>query len=134
MKPHRFPIRIYYEDTDAGGVVYHANYIKFAERARTEALREAGLHQSTLWDSDNIGFVVRRIGVDYTKPARLDDLLSVETTLTEFGKASVTLSQVVKRADDVLATIHVKLAIIDRDFQLVKLTDKLKHTLAKIFG
>ncbi len=134
MKPHRFPVRIYYEDTDAGGVVYHANYIKFAERARTEALREAGLNQSLLWDTDNVGFVVRRLSIDYAKPARLDDALTVETSLQEFGKASLTLVQTVKRAEDVLATLHVKLAIIDRDFALVKLSDALKNTLAKIFG
>ena len=134
MKPHHFPIRVYYEDTDAGGVVYHANYIKFAERARTEALRAAGINQSALWDVDNIGFVVRRLSCDYSRPARLDDALMVETRLQEFGKASVSLTQIVKRGDDTLATLHVKLAIIDRDFKLVKLSGELKQTLAKIFG
>lgn len=132
-KPHRFPIRVYYEDTDAGGVVYHANFIKFAERARTEALRDAGITQSTFWQTDNMGFVVRRLSCDYTKPARLDDALVVETHLTEFGKASLTLEQIVKRESEVLATLHVKIAIIDRDFKLVKLTDKLQQTLTKIF-
>jgi len=134
MKHHSYPVRVYYENTDAGGVVYHANYIKFAERARTEALRDAGLTQSILWQTDNMGFVVRRLSVDYTKPARLDEALSVETSLQEFGKASVTLVQVVKRGADVLATIHVKLAIIDRDFKLVKLSSELKGIITKIFG
>ena len=125
---------IYYEDTDFSGYVYHANYLKFFERARTEALREAGINQSGLWQSENIGFVVRRLSVDYTKPARLDDLLAVETQLQEFGKASVTLTQTVKRGADILATVHIKLAIIDRDFSLVKLSNELKHTLTKIFS
>jgi len=132
-KPHRFPIRVYWEDTDASGIVYHANHIKFAERARTEALREAGLNQSSLWDTQGIGFVLRRLSCDYTKPARLDDALVVTTHLKEFGKASITLEQVVTRNEDVLATLIVKLAIIDRDFKLVKLTDEFKHTLSKIF-
>jgi acyl-CoA thioester hydrolase len=134
MSIHRFPIRVYYEDTDAGGVIYHANYIKFAERARTEALRTAGIDQSDLWTKEGIGFVVRRIVTDYTKPGRLDDLLEVETTLEEFGQASVTILQTVKRGADTLATLHVKLAIVDREIKLVKLSDALKATLTKIFG
>jgi acyl-CoA thioester hydrolase len=134
MTPHTFPIRVYYEDTDAGGVIYHANYIKFAERARTEALRTAGIDQSDLWKTEGIGFVVRRITTDYTKPGRLDDLLSVETILQEFGNASVSIIQTIKRGSDTLATLHVKLAIIDREFKLVKLSDALKNTLTRIFG
>lgn len=133
MKSHCFPIRVYYEDTDAGGIVYHSNYLNFAERARTEALREAGANQSALWQTHGIGFVVRRATVDYSRPARLDDELVVETSLQEFGKASLTLEQIIRRGNETLASVHIKLAIIDRDFKLVALSDELKKLFNKIF-
>lgn len=132
-RKHLFPIRVYYEDTDAGGIVYHSNYLNFAERARTEALREAGANQSALWQTHGIGFVVRRATVDYSRPARLDDELVVETSLQEFGKASLTLEQIIRRGNETLASVHIKLAIIDRDFKLVALSDELKKLFNKIF-
>jgi acyl-CoA thioester hydrolase len=76
---HRYGLRIYFEDTDAGGVVYHANYLRFAERARTEALRAMGLPHSEMMEKHGIIFVVRRVALDYQRPARLDDWLTVET-------------------------------------------------------
>ena len=107
-KPVRtFPIRVYYEDTDAGGVVYYANYLKFAERARTEVLRSAGLNQIDLLEKEGIGFVVRHVSIDYLKPAKLDDLLDVETMLETMGKASLTLRQSITRDKLVLATLSV---------------------------
>lgn len=133
MKPHIFPIRVYWEDTDASGIVYHANHIKFAERARTEALRDAGLSQSILWDTKGIGFVVRRLSCDYHRPMRLDDAITVETHLEKWGRASLTLIQTIKRGEETIATLHVKLAVIDRDFKLVEVTDELKKLLSKIF-
>ncbi len=87
-----FPIRVYYEDTDAGGVVYHANYLNFFERARTEFLRQYNFSQQELF-AKSIAFVVRRIEIDYRFPARLDDLLSVETTISEVKKASIIFKQ-----------------------------------------
>ena len=77
--PHRYTVRVYYEDTDAAGIVYHANYLRFAERARTEALRELGIPHAELLREHNLMFVVRRIKVDYLRPARLDELLVVLT-------------------------------------------------------
>jgi acyl-CoA thioester hydrolase len=134
MLPHLFPIRVYYEDTDAGGIVYHANYLNFAERARTEALRDAGINQSLLWQSHGVGFVVRKAVVDYSRPARLDDLLSVETHLEKWGRASLTLLQTIKRGDETLANVHIKLAVIDRDFRLVEVSDELKQLMGRVFG
>ncbi|CDH04748.1 Acyl-CoA thioester hydrolase ybgC [Xenorhabdus bovienii str. oregonense] len=88
----RWPIRVYYEDTDASGVVYHAQYLAFYERARTEMLREKGFHQKYMLD-EQIGFVVSRMTVDYRKPARLDDLLVVESEITNIRGASLTFTQ-----------------------------------------
>ena len=132
-KPHLFPIRVYYEDTDAGGIVYHANYLNFAERARTEALRDAGINQSLLWQSHGVGFVVRHAGIDYSRPARLDDALVVETQLEKWGRASLTLLQTIRRGEETLAKVHIKLAVIDRDFRLVEISEELKTLLGKIF-
>ena len=87
-----FPIRVYYEDTDAGGVVYHASYVRFFERARTEFLRNKGFSQQSLL-SKNIAFVVKKLEIDYKMPGRLDDLLSVETEIKEIKKASIIFEQ-----------------------------------------
>ncbi|MDC9591102.1 tol-pal system-associated acyl-CoA thioesterase [Xenorhabdus sp. XENO-10] len=88
----RWPIRVYYEDTDASGVVYHARYLVFYERARTEMLREKGFHQQYMLD-EQVGFVVSRMTVDYRKPAKLDDQLVVESEVTNIRGASLTFIQ-----------------------------------------
>ena len=94
---HVFPVRVYYEDTDAAGMVYHSNYLQFAERARTELLRHFGLQQSRLWTEQGIGFVMRRCVVDFLAPARLDDLLLVTSRLIEMRGASLDFQQNVTR-------------------------------------
>lgn len=94
------PVRVYYEDTDAGGVVYYANYLKYAERARTEMLRHLGIENSVLQARHGLAFVVRHISVDYMRPARLDDRLEVGLILTKVGGATLAGRQVVRRADD----------------------------------
>ena len=86
---HRYAVRVYYEDTDAGGVVYHATYLRFAERARTEALRDLGIPHAELLQKFTLMFVVRRIEVDYLRPARLDNSLTVVTEPRAVGGASV---------------------------------------------
>ncbi|MBD1226148.1 tol-pal system-associated acyl-CoA thioesterase [Xenorhabdus griffiniae] len=88
----RWPIRVYYEDTDASGVVYHARYLGFYERARTEMLRERGFHQQSMLD-EQVGFVVSRMTIDYRKPAKLDDQLVVESEVTNIRGASLTFIQ-----------------------------------------
>jgi len=97
---HRFPVRIYWEDTDAGGIVYHSNYLNFAERARTEFVRTLGIEQSALADGGNgHAFTVARAEIDFLAPARLDDQLEVESTLLEVGGASMAVHQIIKRLD-----------------------------------
>ena len=109
----RWPIRVYYEDTDAGGVVYHARYIAFYERARTEMLREHHFYQQQLL-SENIAFVVRRIMVDYHLPARLDDLLEVQSEITSIRGASLTFAQHIVNSDGILLSqADVLIACID---------------------
>src|SRR5271154_3855573 len=92
-----FPIRIYYEDTDAGGIVYHANYLKFAERARTELLRSLGHDHHQVLKEHGLILVVRHIEIDYQAPSRLDDLLEVRTEAVSVGNTSVGLNQAVYR-------------------------------------
>lgn len=94
---HLFPIRVFYEDTDAAGIVYFANYLKFAERARSELIRLAGLSHGSLAAEERALFIVRRVEVDYRAPARLEDALLVETRLVEFGGARFVLDQDVVR-------------------------------------
>jgi acyl-CoA thioester hydrolase len=86
---HVFPVRVYYEDTDTAGIVYYANYLKFAERARTEMLRARGIENRALSEQEGVAFAVRRLTADYLAPARLDDLLEVHTQITSFGGASL---------------------------------------------
>lgn len=109
---HRFPVRVYFEDTDAGGVVYHAAYLRFAERARTEWLRDLGLPHSQLIAETGLIFVVRRLAIEYVRPARLDESLIVETRLAGLGRASVTLAQTVLREDATVASLEVVLACV----------------------
>jgi acyl-CoA thioester hydrolase len=109
---HLYAVRVYYEDTDAGGIVYHASYLRYAERARTEALRDLGIPHAELVQRCNLMFVVRRIEVDYLRPARVDDSLAVETEVLMAGAASATLRQTVRGAGGVCATLVVKLACV----------------------
>ncbi len=111
---HRYTVRVYFEDTDAGGIAYHASYLRFAERGRTEALRDLGVPHSELVFAFNLMFVVRRIRMDYLRPARLDDLLTVTTQPIFVGGASVTLRQGFERAGETaeLAVAEVRLACI----------------------
>lgn len=95
-----WPVRVYYEDTDSGGVVYYANYLKFMERARTEFLRSLGFEQDELIKNDNIIFAVRNINVEYIKPARFNDELIVSANIAEFKKASMLFEQSIVRQDD----------------------------------
>ena len=106
-------VRIYYEDTDSGGVVYYANYLRFLERARTELLRSLGVQQQQLLEETGLAFAVRSISVEYLKPARLDDLLQIETAVQALGRAQVTFAQTIRRADEVLLTSTVRVACLD---------------------
>ena len=107
------PVRVYYEDTDAGGVVYYANYLKFCERARTEWLRTLGVSQQALIDEQGLGFVVRSVQADYRASARLDDALEVITQVAMLRRASILFEQQLMRGQELLFTARVLLASID---------------------
>jgi len=108
-----WPLRVYYEDSDAGGVVYYANYLKFMERARTEWLRNKGFEQTALKQQHNLIIVVRKISVDYLKPAFFDDLLTITVHLSKIGKASIIMAQQVQREAETICTANVKLGSIN---------------------
>ncbi|MGC6406442.1 tol-pal system-associated acyl-CoA thioesterase [Bisgaard Taxon 45] len=108
-----FPIRVYYEDTDAGGVVYHARYLHFFERARTEYLRCVGFSQHTLLNEQQLAFVVKTMNIDYRYPAKLDNLLIVETLVTELKGASIFFTQRLKKEEQILCEATVKVACVD---------------------
>jgi acyl-CoA thioester hydrolase len=108
----RWPVRVYYEDTDAAGVVYYANYLKFMERARTEWLRAAGYDQTDLAASHGVVFVVRSVSIDYLVPARFNDTLQVTVELIKVGAGHMQLVQGVMREEALLATALVKIACV----------------------
>src|SRR5258708_20000476 len=111
---HFFPIRIYYEDTDAAGLVYYANYLKYAERARTELLRVAGFEQERLRHETGLVFVVRHCTADYRAAARLDDDLVIETRVAGVGAATLDLAQEIHRGDDVLVALDFRIPCLAR--------------------
>ena len=113
VKQFSWPVRVYYEDTDAGGIVYYGNYLKFMERARTEWLRSRGIDVAELADTDRLMFTVRAIALDFLKPARLSDNLDVSVAIVRIRKVSVELEQAIVRAGDVLCTGQVRLACVD---------------------
>ena len=106
------PVRVYYQDTDAGGIVYHADYLRFAERGRTEALREMGIPHAEMVRRHGVMFVVRKAEIDYQASARIDDELRVETRITGLGGASATLCQEIRRDSDSLAVLRIGLACV----------------------
>ena len=110
-----YSVRVYYEDTDAGGVVYYANYLKFVERARTEFLREIGIPHEDIKKKWSVEFVVRSSLIDYIKPAFLDDLLEVRTYCVEVRGASSTLKQVVLKEDTLIVDTTIKIACISME-------------------
>jgi acyl-CoA thioester hydrolase len=109
---HRFPIRVYYEDTDAGGIVYHANYLRFAERARSECLRLVGWHYDRLLAETGLVWIVRRATADFRLPARLDDALVVETRLAGLKGARMTARQAILRGTDLLVGLDLELVLL----------------------
>jgi acyl-CoA thioester hydrolase len=129
---HVFPVRVYYEDTDAAGVVYHANYLRFAERARTEMMRLLGLESSTALVAHGLNFAVTRCTVDFVKPARLDDALEVHTRVIEVARASLSAEQIVKRGGVDVARLSLRIAVIDREGRPVRLPAELRKPLINL--
>lgn len=113
MEKFVWPIRVYYEDTDAGGVVFHANYLKFFERARTEMLRAMGYEQDELIANEGIIFVVRSVQLDYLSSSRFNEQLHVSTEVSLAKKVSLTFEQIITRGDDVLCKGIIRIACLD---------------------
>lgn len=113
MTPHLLPIRVYYEDTDFSGVVYHASYLRFMERGRTELIRSLGIDQRELFDGGTaLAFAVRSMTIEFVKPALMDDMLTVETTPVDMKGASMAVAQRVLRGQEALVTAEVKVVCI----------------------
>jgi acyl-CoA thioester hydrolase len=129
MTPHLLPIRVYYEDTDFSGVVYHASYLRFMERGRTELIRDLGIDQRELFDGGTaLAFAVRSMRIEFLRPAAMDDLLTVETTPVEMKGASMALGQRVMRGEDVLVEAEVKVVCIG-DGRARRIPDGLRRKL-----
>ncbi|MBL8561076.1 MAG: tol-pal system-associated acyl-CoA thioesterase [Gemmobacter sp.] len=126
---HTHPLRVYYEDTDAGGIVYHANYLKFCERARSEWVRGLGIDQRALKAEQGLIIVVRRMEVDFLRPALYDDALTVTTELRSLGGARIDLAQAVLRGAETLFTASVTLVCVGPDGRALRLPDDLRAAL-----
>jgi len=127
---HVFPVRVYYEDTDFSGVVYHANYLRFMERGRSEFLRLAGAgHQGLLATPEPLVWAVRRMGIDFRKPARMDDALTIRTAVRELAGARMRLDQAVLRGRDVLVQAEVEVCIITLDGRPRRVPDSTRNKL-----
>jgi acyl-CoA thioester hydrolase len=128
---HFFPVRIYYEDTDAAGLVYYANHLKYAERARTELLRVAGFEQERLRQETGLVFVVRHCTADYRAAARLDDDLVVATRVSGVGAATLDLAQEIRRGDIVVVGLDFRIACLGRSGRPQRLPPELRAALDK---
>ena len=128
--PFHWPVRVYWEDTDAGGVVYYANYLKFMERARSEWLRALGFEQDELRNAFGVVFVVRRVEIDYVSPARFNEEITVDVSVHEVGRASLSVNQTLARGTTRLALAQVTLACVDASrFKPVKIPAPILHLL-----
>ena len=133
IKTFSLPIRIYFEDTDSGGVVYHSNYLKFMERARTEWLRSVGIDQRHLKHEELIMFVVHRIDIQYKLPARFNDDLVVKSELIEIGSSKIEFRQMIYRDEELLIDAHVDIACIDSEkFKPVRIPSAVKQTMESL--
>ena len=127
---HTMSLRVYYEDTDASGIVYHANFLKFAERGRTEMMRSLGFAHSGIAAETGIVFTVRKVTADYRLPARLDDLMEVETRIVEIGGARLLLDQRICREGTVLVALEIVVACVGGDGRPRRIPPALRAALA----
>lgn len=127
----RITLRVYYQDTDAGGIVYHSKYLDFAERGRAEMLIRENLGGRILWDK-GMAFVLRKAEIDYLKPARLDDVLTIRTVVKEIKNASMTLEQTCLKDNTVLVVMQIMLAFISpQTFRPVRMPPEIKKIFLK---
>lgn len=127
---HLCSFPVYYEDTDAGGVVYYANYLKFAERGRTEALRAMGVSQSALRTAQQVFFVVTRCNIDFKSPARLDDRITIETQLLALGKVRMSMRQILTCDQRLLADLTVDIAMVNEQGKPTAIPQPVAHLLS----
>lgn len=129
---HEMDIRVYYEDTDAGGIVYYANYFKFCERGRTELLRAAGFENKPLMDREGFIFVVRKLDADYLSPAFLDDVLTMKTSLCTMNNASFVMKQSLLKHDRLIFEANVTLVCVSKNGKPTRVPDYLRQALGAI--
>lgn len=132
--PPPLTVRVYYEDTDAGGVVYYANYLRFAERARSEWIRAALGREGALWLPEDPLFVARHVEADYIASARLDDCLTVTTELTHIGGASIQMCQTIARGDEALNKIKITLVAVTPDGKVLRIPPEWRQTLTRFLN
>ena len=125
----KFKVRVYFEDTDAGGIIYHTQYLNFAERARTEFLRQRNLEQSNLKKSFGMSFVVKKLTIDYLRFACLDDLLTVVTKISEINKAKVVFSQNIYKNNLVITNINVTVVCFNKNGKISRMNDLIYDSL-----
>jgi acyl-CoA thioester hydrolase len=126
----KFQVRVFYEDTDFSGYVYHANYLKYCERARSGYLRDEGVDQNAMF-AEGHAFVVRKMDCEFLRPAKFDDVLDVETSLVEMGGARFELAQVVKRDGELVFSARVTVAIIDREGRPQRISKELAAKVSR---
>ena len=128
---NKFSYRIYYEDTDAGGVVYYyANYLKFFERARTDFLRELGINQSQLLQEQSVCFVVRKCEIEYISPAKLDDMILVDVEIVNVSATTITMNQKIHRDNKMLSSLKVEIVCVDsKSFKPRRISEEIKNKI-----
>ena len=128
-KKFNFNIKVYYEDTDAGGVVYYANYLKFLERARSEAIHSLGFSNKGLLENHGILLIVKSCNIQYKQPAQLEDLLEISSEATSFTKTSILMKQLILKNKDIISEADVHLVAVDNKGKPTKIPDQLKRKL-----
>jgi acyl-CoA thioester hydrolase len=134
-KTHVLPVRVYYEDTDVSGLVYHANYLRYMERGRSDFLRLAGVHHMVmLKDAEPLAWTLRSIRIDYLRPARLDDALEVHTRYVEMGGARLVAGQSVKKAGIELVSARIEACVITMDGRPRRIPEDIRKRLVTFMG
>ena len=129
MQEFKYKVKVFYEDTDAGGVVYYANYLKFFERARTEAIAEIGLSNKKLLDEFGVLIIVKSCNIDYKKPAKLEDQLEIKSIISSISNSSFKMIQKVFRDDDLLTSSEIHLVIVDKKGKPSRIPDELRKKI-----
>ena len=131
MSAHELKIRVYYADTDAEGIVYYANYLRFAEYGRTEMMRDFGFEHAKMFNETGTGLVVANANISYKSPAKLDDFLTIKSKITHIGGASMKMQQSVYREADLLTEIEVTLVCVDKELRAVRLPQEIRTIFEK---